>query len=74
MLCFGGKFEKKMRAVRHQVRNRTAAEIMLNAVNVGLLCYVSYGFTREGEENEERPQSEVENEERAKSGAITVAW
>jgi len=39
-----------------------------------LLCYVSYGFTREGEENEERPQSEVENEERAKSGAITALY
>jgi len=30
-----------------KVRNRTAAEIMLNAVNVGLLCFVSYGFTRQ---------------------------
>ena len=73
MLCFGGKFEKKLRAVRHQVRNRTAAEIMLNAVNVGLLCYVSYGFTLEGEESEETAKSK-ENEETAKSGAITVAW
>ena len=65
MLCLGGKIEKKLRAFPQQVRNRTAAEIMLNAVNVGLLCYVSYGFTREGESNEVA---------RAKSGAITVAW
>jgi len=42
-----------------KVRNRTAAEIMLNAVNVGLLCYVSYGFT---------------SEESAKSGAITALY
>lgn len=27
-----------------QVRNRTAAEIMLNAINVSLLCYVSVAF------------------------------
>jgi len=42
---------------------------MLNAVNVGLLCYVSYGFTRECEENEEKAKCEE-----AKSGAISVAW
>ena len=30
-----------------KMRIRTAAEIMLNAVNVGLLCYVSYGFTKQ---------------------------
>ena len=45
-----------------KVRNRTAAEIMLNAVNVGLLCYVSYGFTLE------------EKEDRANSGAISALY